>query len=142
VPEGGQSSARVVSEQCPEEVAPPLEFEFQGGAPRRSAPASPCALLLCSGADTPTVPCSRFRFPGLNVQCALLCSFVLPNPSMLCCCLLYPSFPFPLQLYMWFNPTPVASASLAQVHQARLKDGTLVAVKVTTTQAMALNHSS
>jgi hypothetical protein len=37
----------------------------------------------------------------------------------------------PSQLFAWLSPTPVASASLGQVYQARLAaDGTLVAVKV------------
>lgn len=34
------------------------------------------------------------------------------------------------ELYLEFEPTPIASASMAQVHRAKLKDGTLVAVKV------------
>jgi predicted unusual protein kinase regulating ubiquinone biosynthesis (AarF/ABC1/UbiB family) len=34
------------------------------------------------------------------------------------------------QLYAWFNPVPLASASLAQVHEARLHDGRRCAVKV------------
>lgn len=36
----------------------------------------------------------------------------------------------PDQLYATFDPIPFAAASTAQVHQARLHDGTLVAVKV------------
>lgn len=36
----------------------------------------------------------------------------------------------PSKLFAEFNPTPVASASLAQVHQAKLHDGRNVAVKV------------
>ena len=34
------------------------------------------------------------------------------------------------EIFLEFNEEPVASASIAQVHQAKLKDGTLVAVKV------------
>ncbi len=34
------------------------------------------------------------------------------------------------ELFLEFNEKPIASASIAQVHQAKLKDGTLVAVKV------------
>lgn len=33
-------------------------------------------------------------------------------------------------LFSWFNPEPIASASIAQVHQGRLKDGTEVVIKV------------
>jgi ubiquinone biosynthesis protein len=36
----------------------------------------------------------------------------------------------PEELFAWWNPVPVASASLAQVHEARLHDGRHVAVKV------------
>jgi len=36
----------------------------------------------------------------------------------------------PDELFAWWNPVPVASASLAQVHEARLHDGRRVAVKV------------
>lgn len=36
----------------------------------------------------------------------------------------------PDDLFAYFDPTPVASASIAQVHRARLEDGTAVAVKV------------
>ena len=36
----------------------------------------------------------------------------------------------PSHLFAEFNPEPVASASLAQVHQAKLHDGRIVAVKV------------
>ena len=36
----------------------------------------------------------------------------------------------PHELFAWWNPVPVASASLAQVHEARLHDGRRVAVKV------------
>jgi ubiquinone biosynthesis protein len=34
------------------------------------------------------------------------------------------------EIFLEFNEKPVASASIAQVHQAKLKDGTLVAVKI------------
>ncbi len=34
------------------------------------------------------------------------------------------------EIFLEFQETPIASASIAQVHQAKLKDGTLVAVKV------------
>lgn len=34
------------------------------------------------------------------------------------------------QVFADFSPTPIASASLAQVHRARLRDGTEVAVKI------------
>ena len=34
------------------------------------------------------------------------------------------------EIYSWFNPEPIASASLAQVHEARLHDGRRCAVKV------------
>src|SRR5690349_5975182 len=36
----------------------------------------------------------------------------------------------PDALFAWWNPEPIASASLAQVHEARLHDGRRVAVKV------------
>jgi predicted unusual protein kinase regulating ubiquinone biosynthesis (AarF/ABC1/UbiB family) len=36
----------------------------------------------------------------------------------------------PQTLFAWWNPQPMASASLAQVHEARLHDGRRVAVKV------------
>jgi len=36
----------------------------------------------------------------------------------------------PEELFEWFSPTPLAAASIGQVHRARLKDGTEVAVKV------------
>jgi predicted unusual protein kinase regulating ubiquinone biosynthesis (AarF/ABC1/UbiB family) len=36
----------------------------------------------------------------------------------------------PQTLFAWWNPEPMASASLAQVHEARLHDGRRVAVKV------------
>ena len=36
----------------------------------------------------------------------------------------------PNKLFAWWNPEPMASASLAQVHEARLHDGRRVAVKV------------
>jgi ubiquinone biosynthesis protein len=36
----------------------------------------------------------------------------------------------PQTLFAWWNPDPMASASLAQVHEARLHDGRRVAVKV------------
>jgi ubiquinone biosynthesis protein len=34
------------------------------------------------------------------------------------------------EIFLEFNEIPVATASIAQVHQAKLKDGTLVAVKI------------
>jgi ubiquinone biosynthesis protein len=34
------------------------------------------------------------------------------------------------ELFSWFDPIPLATASIAQVHQARLRTGELVAVKV------------
>ncbi|PIQ26797.1 hypothetical protein COW36_00400 [bacterium (Candidatus Blackallbacteria) CG17_big_fil_post_rev_8_21_14_2_50_48_46] len=36
----------------------------------------------------------------------------------------------PEELFEYFSPEPVAAASLAQVHKARLHDGTVVAVKI------------
>jgi aarF domain-containing kinase len=36
----------------------------------------------------------------------------------------------PEELFVNFSPTPIASASIAQVHRAQLKDGTEVAVKI------------
>lgn len=36
----------------------------------------------------------------------------------------------PDALFAWWNPVPLASASLAQVHEARLRDGRRLAVKV------------
>jgi predicted unusual protein kinase regulating ubiquinone biosynthesis (AarF/ABC1/UbiB family) len=36
----------------------------------------------------------------------------------------------PQSLFAWWNPEPMASASLAQVHEARLRDGRRVAIKV------------
>jgi predicted unusual protein kinase regulating ubiquinone biosynthesis (AarF/ABC1/UbiB family) len=36
----------------------------------------------------------------------------------------------PEQAFAWFDPTPLAAASLGQVHRARLRDGTEVVVKV------------
>lgn len=34
------------------------------------------------------------------------------------------------EVFAWFSPTPLAAASIGQVHEARLEDGTRVAVKV------------
>ena len=36
----------------------------------------------------------------------------------------------PYELFEWFDPEPIASASLAQVHEARLEDGRRIALKV------------
>lgn len=36
----------------------------------------------------------------------------------------------PLEIFSEFDPEPLGTASLAQVHKAKLKDGTTVAVKV------------
>lgn len=36
----------------------------------------------------------------------------------------------PEELFEWFSPEPMAAASIGQVHKARLKDGTEVAVKI------------
>ena len=36
----------------------------------------------------------------------------------------------PEEVFAWFDPTPLAAASIAQVHRARLADGTQVIVKI------------
>src|SRR4030066_226556 len=62
---------------------------------------------------------------------ALLQDRVPPFPSVEAIATLEKLYRKPLaEVFAEFDPTPVASASVAQVHFARLHDGTAVAVKV------------
>jgi ubiquinone biosynthesis protein len=46
----------------------------------------------------------------------------------------------PSEFFDWFDPTPLASASIGQAHAARLRDGTEVVVKVRRPGAVARVH--
>lgn len=64
-------------------------------------------------------------------ELALLQDRVPPFPSVEAVATLEKLYKKPLtEVFAEFDPTPVASASVAQVHFARLNDGTAVAVKV------------
>jgi len=69
--------------------------------------------------------------PELSEELALLQDRVPPFPlSLVRKTIHYELGDFPEKVFSFFDPDPIASASIGQVHWAKLEDGTLVAVKV------------